>query len=491
MAVDIQRYFQSYRSATWLAVSDPVPQEAPIEQAEIQPTGWVMNSTANVVVDEEGLHIFDGAIFMQDYTGEQVLTASGFGGPWSRYAASGNIYNNDFRTAVLGPVAESLIGDAATTEDYENSISTQVPYWVIESVGDGITVVPDPQSPSGKALEFTTLNPATSARIFQDIPVAPRSSHVADLIIKDIGPLGSEGGGRWRIFTEWRDADHALIGVPADASYGHYSEGDTTFTRHSIMVGNISGRVEAPTNAAYLRLKIHLQEFYLGNSTRLGSVEISDANPVTVRLRLHNDSGDDSMRVAELANKDGYATFYTDSGVRIQGILISAPEFAVRVDGDTNSRTQIGVISRPPNRYSGIALGSGSVPADVFLERTSAGMLVLTGALRGTETWQDGPMVNGWGDYGAPYNGIEYRKDLLGYVHLRGLTQGGLVGLGIPLMTLPVGYRPGVTMLFVIMQNNAVGRVDITANGVVSVDSTVNASNAWVSLNGISFFAEN
>ncbi len=54
------------------------------------------------------------------------------------------------------------------------------------------------------------------------------------------------------------------------------------------------------------------------------------------------------------------------------------------------------------------------------------------------------------------------------------------------MFTLPVGYRPGAAAIFSVVATNAFGRVDVAANGDVTLNTGVNT---YVSLEGITFRA--
>lgn len=94
--------------------------------------------------------------------------------------------------------------------------------------------------------------------------------------------------------------------------------------------------------------------------------------------------------------------------------------------------------------------------------------------------------INSWVDFGGGYSSGAYFKDANGFVHLRGLMKSGT---GIPTIAfnLPVGYRPAAALLFGVVSNNLIGRIDIQANGdvIAQVGSTV-----WMQLDGITFKAE-
>lgn len=97
------------------------------------------------------------------------------------------------------------------------------------------------------------------------------------------------------------------------------------------------------------------------------------------------------------------------------------------------------------------------------------------------------PFQNGWVNYGIPtYGEAFFYKDPFGRVHLSGLVKLGAVGSGVPIFTLPTGYRPAHREIHASVSNNVAGRVDIEVTGVVSLNV---GANAWVSLSGITFRA--
>lgn len=102
------------------------------------------------------------------------------------------------------------------------------------------------------------------------------------------------------------------------------------------------------------------------------------------------------------------------------------------------------------------------------------------------ETWHPIPYVNGWADYSAPYAPCGYRKLSNGLVIMKGIIQGGGAA---HMLTLPAGYRPGITMLYTSFTSpNTPCRIDAAPDGSVT---HVGGNSGWVSLCSIYFFAEN
>ena len=92
---------------------------------------------------------------------------------------------------------------------------------------------------------------------------------------------------------------------------------------------------------------------------------------------------------------------------------------------------------------------------------------------------------NNWENFGDEFNTAGYFKDSLGIVHLRGLVKNGTANSVI--FTLMDDCRPWRRELHAVQtNNNTIGRVDILANGDVTV---VNGNSGWISLDGITFRA--
>jgi type II secretory pathway pseudopilin PulG len=94
--------------------------------------------------------------------------------------------------------------------------------------------------------------------------------------------------------------------------------------------------------------------------------------------------------------------------------------------------------------------------------------------------WTPFALQNSWVDYSPPFTSAAYTKTSGGVILLKGMLKAGSGIIGY----LPAGYRPAMSIMFENTSNNAGGRIDIRADG--SINMTV-GSNAWTSLDGISF----
>jgi hypothetical protein len=78
---------------------------------------------------------------------------------------------------------------------------------------------------------------------------------------------------------------------------------------------------------------------------------------------------------------------------------------------------------------------------------------VTAAKIEAQQAWQNATMVAGGAITGGP---IQYMKDSLGFVHLRGgMSFGTAVTAGVTLTTLPAGYRPGTNIWLPIVWDSA------------------------------------
>jgi hypothetical protein len=114
--------------------------------------------------------------------------------------------------------------------------------------------------------------------------------------------------------------------------------------------------------------------------------------------------------------------------------------------------------------------------------------------LEQVEGWKTPTMLNSWINYGRDgadyiYAPAGYMKDLMGFVHLRGLIKGGTPGTTSVAFVLPKGYRPDYRLIFTpwSVLGASSTRVDVSVGGNVVIDFS---SALAVSLEGIIFKAE-
>lgn len=108
------------------------------------------------------------------------------------------------------------------------------------------------------------------------------------------------------------------------------------------------------------------------------------------------------------------------------------------------------------------------------------------------ETWHEvgdtgePAFENSWVNYDTTFNSAAFRKDALGFVHLKGLVKSGVAAT---IFTLPTGYRPSKQCLFCVYQGTDVtipGRIDILTSGNINL---LAGGSVFTQLDGIIFYA--
>lgn len=110
-------------------------------------------------------------------------------------------------------------------------------------------------------------------------------------------------------------------------------------------------------------------------------------------------------------------------------------------------------------------------------------------------TWSSISLQNSWVNYGgASYSTAQYTKSSDKIVTVRGLIKNGTTTKNTTIFTLPVGYRPTKSLVFMTAGSNPgeiPARIDILSDGIVRVATENGAiGNTFLSLAGISFYQE-
>jgi hypothetical protein len=114
-------------------------------------------------------------------------------------------------------------------------------------------------------------------------------------------------------------------------------------------------------------------------------------------------------------------------------------------------------------------------------------------------------LTHAWANYGGEFGPVSFRKDQNGWVHLGGLAcptdlvpvvgvacvqTSSLTSAYIAIFTLPAGYRPATRLLFGTEDTGRHGRLDVLPDGEVAFHWTANDTHWYISLEGISFHAD-
>lgn len=443
MATEVRQYFQGYRSPTWTAPVDELPQEAPIgEDGQIQPSGWVMNSSASVMIDDEGLHILDGSIFLLDNAGEAVLDSSGFRGSWLDFLRT-NIYNGGFSNGI-GTSAEKPAME-------EVLISGDLPYWEVIRTGGATT---------------------TNSHIFH------ASSTVADHLLEA------------RIVSA-NMPDNAIIGISQLIPISNVSARRGGATPGGYARATVSFEVEATDNNHTLYINV-LQYGYSGTGDTLVALgsERSSSNSLssTGVKQIWADTGNLDPKCVAIRVQVILENTFNGTGaiVRVRNVELNPSVSAITISS-TDGANGAGVI-RMSDTGTVMIIDPSAISASGTGKTVEIiGDLALHGVVRpsGSDLWLTPVFQNSWTHYGSPFGPARYRKDAMGYVHVEGLIMSGVVGA--TMFNLPAGFRPGRELIYSTVANDVPAQLRVQTNGNVY---SPGGSNTWVSIACINFKAE-
>lgn len=167
-----------------------------------------------------------------------------------------------------------------------------------------------------------------------------------------------------------------------------------------------------------------------------------------------------------------YGTTYTTNG---QNTIITTDRvFSIGNGTSTSNRSNALTVLK--NGNSGFGLDNPSEKIDVNGNLKISGKII-------NEAWQTPTLINGWVNFGSPFETSGFYKDKEGVVHLKGVIKNGVT---FPAFQLPEGYRPSKQKIFTAIYNDTIGRLDVDEYG--SVFPPLNAPpNSYISLEGVSF----
>jgi hypothetical protein len=110
-------------------------------------------------------------------------------------------------------------------------------------------------------------------------------------------------------------------------------------------------------------------------------------------------------------------------------------------------------------------------------------------------TWTPLPLEHGWTEYeGGEYGVPRYAKDADGFVHFTGAISGS-AKTGSAFATLPTGFRPGSEFIWLRAPatdgsaHPELVDIQIEATGLMEAENGAGANDAFVSLEGVTFYA--
>lgn len=141
------------------------------------------------------------------------------------------------------------------------------------------------------------------------------------------------------------------------------------------------------------------------------------------------------------------------------------------IEFDTELVTQFAVGPQGPQGVQGVPGDSVQVPLGAWHHVGSAG---------------EPGFSNGWANFGGLTQNLEFRKDPLGKVQVRGRVMNGTSGV---IFTLPVGYRPPFNVQFTAPSNGVAGQsITVGSDGTVTSSFIAGAGTSnWIGLDLLEF----
>lgn len=210
----------------------------------------VSNTAATVIINEDGITITDGALTFEDEFGSTVLTGGGFGASWFDFIQSG-FYNSTFAAGTTNNItAATEVSGGDSVADYEASLSSDLPYWIVSAETGAGTFqrVADSTASSGFALRWSGTE---DAEVYQDALVVP--GHRYRLMI-DWRFTNSASDFNLEVAYSYRNATHGIIGSETSQTLNYTAAGSSTYDLFAVL----RTAEVAPNGARYLRWSIRV-----------------------------------------------------------------------------------------------------------------------------------------------------------------------------------------------------------------------------------------
>jgi autotransporter adhesin len=155
-------------------------------------------------------------------------------------------------------------------------------------------------------------------------------------------------------------------------------------------------------------------------------------------------------------------------------------------------------INRPTTKTI-ISTAQWGVPITDAVNANTTDVAALKTATNVT-AWSNLPLKNGFSNFSGTWTGGQYRKVGTNTVQLRGMITTGVAWTQSQTpFTLPVGYRPLLTITFLVTYSGSdglggPGRVELSNNGDCTCLWAASGNNAnvygWMSLSGVQFYLD-
>jgi hypothetical protein len=320
-----------------------------------------------------GIIIYNGKLIFQDEYGQTAMDGYGFGGNWVKYIHN-RVYNGDFSAGSTSAIAASETGSGSGTANYKNSISPDLPHWVVKtaSASGDLKLVADSTASGGYALQ--TSGSSGTSSWYQDIPIVPGEQLIFYADVKYDTPGSSEF--QFNKYISYRKSDHSITG--SEASGGLVYTSGTVGLWFPDFTNTSDFKTPAPADAAYIRVRYEIVHQGTGTSTfAINELKGWNGDGRFDSLYVYGDQiilggitvGDSTSGLANAIQAYGYIDSRRDnsnsrSSFRLfKAVSDSQPMVSSIIDS---------------SGYAGISLGAGgSSSQDVSLLRTEANVLKL------------------------------------------------------------------------------------------------------------------
>jgi hypothetical protein len=234
-------------NGTWYVVSHTI-NDGLLASPDANP---LAASDAYVYMDAAGLIVQNGRILFKDQFNQTALTGYGFGPTWVQFVRD-RIFNSSFAAGSTSDIPVSQVGTGSTEADYRDSLSPNLPSWVVAQSDSNLRIVSDANATHGLALESSSTAASQTSRIYQDIPVLPGGVYVPLFRIR----YDVTGTPAFSVTAtvSWRANDHSIIGSSATRTVVPTVTVDQATYLTFWPVDQIAP--EAPSNAVYLRVEV-------------------------------------------------------------------------------------------------------------------------------------------------------------------------------------------------------------------------------------------
>lgn len=209
---------------------------------------------------------------------------------------------------------------------------------------------------------------------------------------------------------------------------------------------------------------------------RATRLNIASEPPLNIFLELTSQPTNQSILVSESAT---FRTSANLNGATFQWQRsTNGGSIWANIAGATSSTYSINNADRAWNNYKYRAIVKDAT------DTLTTNVATLT-----VNQWGSLALQNSWSNYANSYAGEGYTRTNAGVVMLKGLVErAGTPASGETIGTLPIGYRPTGTLIFMQMSSsgNPAGRVDVYTDGRVIYNAGA-GSGGWMSLEGIKF----